>query len=269
MPTRDEWILSQVAPTKEELHAGDGCHLDEAICLIDYLNNNITAQEAATTITKPVLIEASPRDELYRLMALLCEAPVELAADRDKLFDLLSAIQALPPEEGIDWVDLPGFGNMWSDLFRAGLNGTNAWEGEPLSQDRKAELRQHFEALATVEAELYMRGLGGVSDVWGYEIISQVCSGRPGLDVFITGVHAWLKVAGSKLIAEMKPEDIKAFSRARRGNIVRKHVVVDTVASHWEHWRSALIELSKDEEYLSAESRTLAIECHDLMNRET
>ncbi|KAI8721709.1 hypothetical protein NCS52_00313100 [Fusarium sp. LHS14.1] len=200
MSTREEWILSQAAPTKEELYAGDGCHLDEAICLIDYLNGNITAQEAATAITKPVLQEDDPQEQLYRLMALLCEAPIELSADRDKLYDLLFAIQALPPEAGINWVDLPGFASMWCDLLRLGFDGTDTWEGESLSPDRKAELRQHFEAVGTVEAELYMRDLGGVSDIWAYEIINQGCSGRPGLDIVITGIHAWLKVAGSKLI---------------------------------------------------------------------
>ncbi|UPK96174.1 hypothetical protein LCI18_007109 [Fusarium solani-melongenae] len=269
MPTREEWILSQVAPTKEELYAGDGCHLDEAICLTDYLNNNITAQEAATAITKPVLQEADPQDQLCRLMALLCEAPVELAADRDKLYHLFFAIQALPPESGINWVDLPGFASMWTDLLRLGFDATDTWEEESLSDDRKTELRQHFEAVGTVEAELYLRDIGGISDIWAYEIINQVCSGRPGLDIVITGIHAWLKVAGSKLIANMKPEHIQTFSRGRRGKIVRKHIVVDTVAGFWDHWRSTCMQLSKDEEYLSAVSRRLALECHDLMQRGT
>ncbi|KAL2690165.1 hypothetical protein Neosp_004233 [[Neocosmospora] mangrovei] len=176
MPTREEWILSQAAPTKEELYAGDGCHLDEAICLIDYLNGNITAQEAATAITKPILQEDDPQEQLYRLMALLCEAPVELPADRGKLYDLLFAIQALPPEAGINWVDLPGFASMWCDLLRLGFDGTDTWEEESLSPERKTELRQHFEAVGTVEAELYMRDLGGVSDIWAYEIINQISS---------------------------------------------------------------------------------------------
>lgn len=269
MPTREEWILSQVAPTKEELYAGDGCHLDEAICLIDYLNNNITAQEAATAITKPVRQEDDPQDQLYRLMALLCEAPVELAADRDKLYDLLFAIQALPLEAGINWVDLPGFASMWTDLLRLGVYGTDTRKEESLSGDRKTELRQRFKAVGTVEAELYLRNLGGVSDVWAYETINQVCSWHPGLDIVITGIHAWLKVAGSKLMADMKPEHIQTFSRGCRGKWARKHVVVDTMAGFWDRWRSTFMQLSKDEEYLSAESRRLAAECHDLMQRGT
>ncbi|KAM0421034.1 hypothetical protein ACHAPT_011105 [Fusarium lateritium] len=225
MPSREDWILSQVAPTKVELYAGDGCHLDEAICLINYLDNKMTALEAATAITKPVLQEANPTDELYRLMGLLCEAPVELADDRDKLFDLLATIQALPPEAGIDWADLAGFGHMWSDLFGLHLHGEEAWETEPLSDERKLELCQHFEAIGTAEAEMYMRGLGGVSEVWGYEVLSMICSGRPGLGLLMSQIHAWLKVAGSKLMADMKPDDIKTFTRGRRAkmkNIFRR-----------------------------------------------
>ncbi|RSL78200.1 hypothetical protein CEP51_008409 [Fusarium floridanum] len=269
MSTREEWILSQVAPTKEELYEGDGCHLDEAICLIHYLNNNITVQEAATAITKPVLQEADPQGQPYRLMALLCEALYELAADRDKLYDLLSAIQALPKEADINWVDLPDFGYMWSDLFDHGLSRTGAWESEPLSDDRKTELRQHFEAIGTVEAELYLRGLGVVSEVWGYDVINQVCSGRPGLDIFITRIHAWLKVAGYKLMADMKPEEIKTFGAGLKGKPARKIRLMDTMAGIWELWRTTFLEMSNDEDYLSVEARKIAGECHDLMKRET
>ncbi|RSM05192.1 hypothetical protein CEP52_006398 [Fusarium oligoseptatum] len=225
MPTREEWILSQVAPTKEELYAGDGCHLDEAICLIHYLNNNITVQEAATAITKPVLQEADPQGEPYRLMALLCEALYELAADRDKLYDLLLAMQALPKEADINWVDLPGFGYIWGDLFEYGPGGANAWEREQLSDVRKTELRQHFEFVGTVEAELYLRHIGGVTEDRGYEAINKVCSGRLSLDIFITGIHAWLKVAGYKLMVDMNPEEIKTFSTGRKGMHARKILV--------------------------------------------
>lgn len=263
MSTREELILSQVAPTKEELSVGEGCHLDEAICLIHYLNNNITAQEAATAITKPVLQEISPRHELYRLMFLLCESLIGLAADRDKLFDLLFAIQGLPPEADIDWVDLPNLGDTWNHMFKLGRNAKADWLDETLSHDRKTEIRQECEALGTVEAELYLRGLGGVSEVRAYEVINQACSRGPMLDVFINGIHAWLRVAGFKLVTDMKPEDTLTIQRGQW-----RTEVVDTVSNHWDHWRKTFSKLSEDERYLSVESRRLAVECRDLMQRE-
>jgi len=267
MSTRTEWLDSHVAPSKEALQAGDGCHSDEAKALGDYLESKLTTDEAAKAITAPVLQETDPPAELYRLMALFCEALLELNDDREKMLDLLASIQTLPPTSKIDWSQLPGFGNMWSDLYRLHFHGANDWEktGEALTEPKKVELRQHYESLGTAEATLHVRGIGGIPPEWGYETLNLVCSRRPGLDVYIGSVHAWLTVAGEKLKRELKPEQVQSWTRlVGGGRPDQKQSVECTMTEHWETW-NALLQVSEEDEFLSAEARKLAGECQRIM----
>lgn len=177
MQSRTAWINLQVATDDNALAAGDGCHHEEAKALCDYLSGDSGVQKAAQKIVSPILREADPPSELYRLWGLLSDALVELTDDRQNILDLLVTIQALPSTYCIDWSQLPGSGNMWSDLNRLHLHGPAPWEKESWTDARKAELCQHFEAIGRAEAEIFLRGLGGISAEWGYEVINLVCSG--------------------------------------------------------------------------------------------
>ncbi|GJN80795.1 hypothetical protein PLIIFM63780_004325 [Purpureocillium lilacinum] len=113
MSTIANFIESRLAPTQHALDLGDGCHPDEGTALGAFLGAKITAQQAAASITAPVLREPDPAAAVHRLMGLLCEALVELGTDhRTQLLDLLEAIQQLPPSERIDWPRLPNFGHI-------------------------------------------------------------------------------------------------------------------------------------------------------------
>ena len=258
MLRRAEWIKSQVAPTRQALQAGDGCHWDEGKSLGDYLDNKMTPHEAATAITQPVLRENDPARSLYRLMGLLCEAMVDLSDDRYRLLDLLAAIQSLPPSGKIDWHQLPNFGYMWADLYGLHLHGPDDWEKtqEPLSDTRRAELCQYMQNVGTAEAELYLRGLGSVTSHWGYGTLNMIQWRRPGLVIFISAAHAWLLIAGWKLKRDLKPDEVAKYGK--QGG------VEGTMAEHWKAWKAAFLQIS-DEGNLPAEARKLAKECHHLM----
>ncbi|KAJ6442299.1 C6 transcription factor [Purpureocillium lavendulum] len=253
--------LQAYAEVKEAARAGDGCHGEEASSLNSYLDGTLTAQGAAVAITRPVLEEDDPPAALYRLMGLLCQALAELGDERTKLLDLVTAIQALPATSQVDWSQLPGFGNMWSDLYRLHFHGANDWEKSDglglLPGAEKVELRQHYTAIGAVEAGLCLRGLGGVTSRWGYETLNLVCSGRPGVDVFLSSMFQWLAVAGTRLKRDLEPD--RACSYGKRMEVEA------TMAQHWETWRRAFLQLSEGDDSLSVEGRELAAGCHRMM----
>lgn len=259
MSDKEAWIHSQVAPTTEALRAGNGCHVQEGNALNAYLDNELTAKEAATAITKPVLEEDNPPASLYRLMGLLCEALVELVDYRKRMLDLVEAIFNLPPTPQIDWGRLPDFGHMWSDLYRLHFHGRNDWESSRhrLSEGQKLELRQHYAATATVEAELYLRGLAGVTADWGYKTLNLICSGRPGVEVFLSSMYAWLAIAGKKMKQDAETDTVRRYGKQCN--------VEATIAEHWEVWKALFHMASEDKESLSPDARQIAAECHRMM----
>ncbi|THY25725.1 hypothetical protein D6D01_04949 [Aureobasidium pullulans] len=177
---RWNWIQEQVGLTREELEAGDGCHPDEAKVLGDYLENDWNAQQAAEKFTSSVLQEQDTFATLYRPWGLLSTALVELPADRQKLVELLLAIQSMLPLQRVDWSQLPGWAAMWSDLYRQHFHGSADWEHWPTEE--KAKLYVDFTNRGAAEAEMFLRGIAGVPVRWGYEALSPICSRRPGLD---------------------------------------------------------------------------------------
>jgi hypothetical protein len=267
MEARIDWINSQAAVNETALAAGDGCHHEEAKALSDYLSGNLLVQEAAERIVTPVLGEADPPSELYRLWGLLSDALVELKDDRQKILDLLATIQSLPPHTLIDWSRLSDFGNMWSDLNRLHLHGPDSWEKEDWTDDRKAELYHHFETIGRIEAEMFTRGLGGASADWGYKVINLVCSSRAGLDVLMFDVHAWLECAGMQLRHNLRAKEIRSYTRPVSGALYGLQGAVScTMEEHWQTWTEALLKLSGDQSPLSIESRKLAAVCFTLMS---
>lgn len=267
MPSRDEWLLSQVAPTNDALAAGDGCHHDEAKALGDYLSGNLTTHDAARRITNPLSLESDPPAELGRLWALLCQALVELShEDRQKTLALLAAVQALPSRSPIDWSQLPGFSHMWSDLHRLHLHGSDPWEKESLTDARRLDLRQHFETVGTIEAEMFVLGERFVPREWGYEVLNLVTSRRAGVDILLNEVYGWLKVAGTKLKQSVDANETNGYSRASAGTRASKwQAGSGTMTEQWAVWKTSLLELGGDDSPLSAEGRRLAAECLELM----
>lgn len=213
------WFDSLIAITADEV-GGDGCHPDEAQTLSDYIHGIISKQEAASRITTPVLSEADPPQHFNRVLYLLFDVLAESSVEgQNKTLDLLSQILALPPSFGIDWAELIQFGYMWHDLHRICLSRADVWEDKagPLGDPNKIdEWRQHFETIGRAEAKMYVRGFDTMvfaSD--GYDILNLVCSDRPGLDILMSKIFAWLEFAGWKLKAKAESENttVERFRR--------------------------------------------------------
>ncbi|CZT20693.1 uncharacterized protein RCC_06551 [Ramularia collo-cygni] len=249
------WFESKVAPTAEALAAGDGCHPDEAQALARYLSGDADIHETAIRITSPIQSDTNPSEQTYRLWALICEAIVELSdEERHKTISLLAAIRDLPPtSSGLALSKLPGFASMWDTLYRLHLHGPDGWEKdlEGLSDDRKVELRRHFDAVGTAEAEMFLQDL--VPAQWGFKVLDLLSSSRQGIDVLMSEIHAWLRVAGSRLREEVRMDDAAAGP--------------DRVATleQWTKWKIALAYPSKEGSKISEEGRRLAIQCVDRM----
>jgi hypothetical protein len=95
------------------------------------------------------------------------------------------------------------------------------WEHWPTEE--KAKLYGYFTNRGAAEAEMFLRGITGIPVRWGYAASSLICSRRPGLDCFIIQVHAWLKVAGSWLKAELDSEK-RTILRGSRYNTRGRHM---------------------------------------------
>jgi hypothetical protein len=130
-----------MAYTSDDMNAGDGCHLDEAQALTDYLRGDLTQPEAAKRTTEAIANETSPSQETYRLWALSSEALVELSdRDRQMTLDILAQIWTLPPAPDIQWAHLSGFASMWYDLNKAHIHG--GYGIEIFDSEHQEELRR-------------------------------------------------------------------------------------------------------------------------------
>lgn len=245
------WLDLHTAPTAEALQNGDGCHRDEVQTLNNYLNNSITIEEAADEITKPILHESKPADETYRLWGLLCDAFVDLEKDdRSKSLDLLFQIQTLPPTPDVNWSELPGFFSMWVTQYGGHWTG-----GDPPgirmaieASDKEAldDFRERSDAIGRVEAEMFLRDfMFCMGERAAYKVLNLVSSDRPGVEVYVGQIFAWLDVAGEKL--------------------KEKAMLENGLAEDWARWKEALLKLSQQGSRLSDEARKVAARCHELM----
>lgn len=264
------WYQSKTAPTKDALVAGDGCHPHEADALRNYLDGNYSTQEAAKKITEPILSETNPKENHYRLWTLLCDALVELSDEEcQKTIELLVAIEQLPSnKESIEWKGLPGFGNMWHDLYQMHLDGPCAWEKENLTDERREDLRRHFRRVGGVEAQLCLRGVGGLSLSWVFDVVNLVAQDRNGLDVLLSEVEVWLEVAGEELKGEVgkQSDEVRWYTRIVAQSAGRKQQSVGAaLEEHWVVWKERLMEMMEDGSGLLDEGRKLAARCYDRM----
>lgn len=260
------WFDSQMAYTTKELEDGDGCHPHEAQALSDYLHGISSSHETATKITAAILNEKTPSEELYRLWGLLCEALVELSVeDRHKTMDLLLQIQALSPTLGIEWSQLPGFGNMWADLYHLHLQGSCG--PGIFDKTKEDELRREYDAIGRAEAEMMLRGFDVVlNEDWGYYVLNLVHSERPELEILMSEVFAWLEVAGWKLKEKAMGENTLQRCFYTLGGGRNQHNGVErTLTEHWTYWKEAIHKISEGETGLSEVARGLATRCLELM----
>ncbi|GKU06036.1 atg16-protein [Fusarium langsethiae] len=257
MSTRDEWIISQAAPTLEELEdTSSKCHLDDALTLCNYLNGGINAESAARLITAMVRRKVldKPQDvpmALFQIMRLLAETLIQFDQDREMILDLLVAIQNLPSDGRVLWWRLPAFAELWQGCY--------------VSHGDKDYKAPFFKKAGTLEAHMYMRGLHPVDDHWAYLAINLICLEGEGLELVIYEIHAWLDVAGSKLAENLQPAQVKGFERAVRGRREKIYDIQATMYEHWEHWKKRFLQVSYDEDFLSPEFRLMAGKCHEIM----
>ncbi|KAF5676120.1 atg16-protein [Fusarium heterosporum] len=261
---RDEWILSIAAPNIKALNESEGCHLDEAICLMNYLNGQIEVEAAAISITAYVSNDFAPRNlAMCCLWNLFADVLVHFEEDRDKVIELLLSIQKLPPTD-ICWWKLPGFSRSWEvyrKMYQVPLNGVeNSNEDPSQAQTRHA----NNVATMTAEAKMFVQGVYGITNLWAFRTINLVCEGDS-LDVVMPSIHAWLQIAGPKLAETLLPEQVKSYERAIRGRPDKRYLMSATLYEHWYHWQKTLLQASYDDEHLSQETLWLAAECYGIM----
>lgn len=266
---QETWYQSKTAPTEAALSAGDGCHPDEANALRNFLKGEYSVQEAAKKITEPIFSEANPKENLYRLWAFLCDALVELSDEEcQKTIELLSAIEQLPSNtQNLEWKGLPGFGNMWHDLYQMHLDGPCTWEKDVLTNSRREDLRQHFRRIGEAEAQLCLRSIGDIPLSWGFDVVNLLAQNRNGLNILLSEVEVWLEVAGEELKGEFgRSSEMRWYSRRLAGDMKGKQESVGaSLAEHWSIWKAKLLELSREESRLTDEGRKLAKRCYDRM----
>ncbi|RGP61339.1 atg16-protein [Fusarium longipes] len=255
--TRDEWILSRAASTLEEMKLSNGyakCHLDEAIVLCNYLNGEMNAKSAARAITatvcSPLGLRSTTLDELRRVMSLISETLMRYGQDCDKILDLLVAMQDLPPARHLCWWKLPAFGRVWQRCYLV---------------HRDRQCTAFYKKAGTLEANMYLRELYPVDVDWVCKTINVVCLELSDLGVVIYEIHAMLEIAGSKLVENLQPGQVKAYTRAMRGRSDKTYMIEVTLYEHWEHWKKRFLQISYDEEFLQPEARLMAGKCHEIM----
>ncbi|KAL9624905.1 MAG: hypothetical protein Q9160_000952 [Pyrenula sp. 1 TL-2023] len=200
----DEWFQYELAP---DGNVEDGVHPEEARALQSFLEEQSTPYEAATAITKPIERSQTPGPDLARLWGFLVDALLQLPPELlGLLFDLLQAIENLPapdfptvkpqylPDEGELWHTLPGFGHLYADECKWGHDDYQN-KAMSLVALRTRQLRKAY-----VEAQLAVRGIGGIDITWGYECVADALE-RPihdsaTLDTEISAAAVWIDVAG-------------------------------------------------------------------------
>ncbi|KAI0885809.1 uncharacterized protein GGS22DRAFT_162058 [Annulohypoxylon maeteangense] len=202
----DAWFSNKLAPDGD---VKDGCHPDEAEALKKYLRHEITAEEAAHAISRPIENSSNPGEDLPRLWDLLIDALLELPLDNTKrLITLIQTIENLPepdmtaveegkrPAHGKLWRGLPGFGHLYADIHQS-----TDWREEALEAEatERRRLREYHIRKAKIEAQLVAEGLAGIPIDWGYETVTDALERKDALlDVEIPAAAEWLSIAGAR-----------------------------------------------------------------------
>jgi len=253
----DSWFAWHVAP---DGNPEDGCDPREASALKDYLRSTtMTAEEAARAIILPIEDGARPNDDslpkedakhdFYRLWNLIIDALNDLPEQRAKIIDLLKAIQTLPPTlhstsrlqgQDIHWANLPGFGHLWSDLKVSGDWRRSATQWDP---EQRENVRQDYIKQATLEAQLAMADIAGVSIQWGLGTICDALELQDAvLDFEVPAASEWFQIAGKRILEHAGGEVI-GYLRER--DLWKQ---ADGRKPRWTMWRERLGWIAEDEE---------------------
>ncbi|KAG8671012.1 hypothetical protein FPOAC2_04320 [Fusarium poae] len=259
MSSRDEWIISQAAPSLQDLsNMSVKCHLDDAITICRYLNREMNAESAARLITTMARREATGDPDarpvvVVRIMRLIAECLIHFDQEREMILDLLIAIQDLPSDGRYHWWKLPSFEAQWTRCFFEKLENVDATDVA------------FFKTTGYLEATMYLRGIFSITEDWGCRALNTVCMEQKEFEGLVHESYQWLKIAGPKLIENLQSAQVKSFNRAVRGRSDKIYMMEVTMYEHWEHWKKRFLQVSHDEDFLSPEARQVAKECHEIM----
>ena len=265
----DPWFASQLLPDGSP---EDGCHPQEAAALKRYLHSTTTiADAAARDITLPVTNEprtarkGQSSHNLPRLWDLIINALNDLPDHRHKIIQLLQAIQNLATsnlnegENEIRWAELPGFGRLWADLAV-----DSSWRGQIGSwpPEQREGVRQDFIRQATIEAQLVVADLSGVSVSHGLGCICDALERSDAVPDFeVPAVKEWIRLAGDR-IWTASDADVEGFLRERD---LWKHSEGQGRKPRWNTWKQRLNSMAEDKE-LTLDTRETAIKAVEAMD---
>lgn len=173
----------------------------------DYHDHKINVQEAAYAIPRPTATSQSTalnreRNKLWNLLIAALEEWPE--SELSPIFALLKEMENLPEpairEEARHsvtsdpfWKELPGFGNMWVDIFQWG-EWRQEIEDHPDDPDLRRQMREKYIHIATLEVRLVDEKIGPISLDWGYECLTDAFERRDVIpDIQFPMAADWLK----------------------------------------------------------------------------
>lgn len=266
----DTWFTWHLAPDGDP---ADGCHPQEAAALKDYIHSTtITAEATAHAITLPVTNEpetvckGQSSDNLYRLWSLIIDGLTDLPEHRPRIIQVLQAIQTLPltsqqegeaPEKQIRWADLPNFGTLWSDLKVSNewRSGVHEWAPEQREGVRQDDIKQ-----ATIEAQLVVADVSGISILWGLGCVCDALERNDAVPDFeVPAVKQWLEIAGDRIL-EASDGEVTGYLRERD---LWKHGEGGG-KQRWKFWKGRLQSMAESKE-LGLDTRQAAVEAVEAM----
>ena len=261
-----EWFSYKLAPDGD---VEDGCHPEEAQALQAYLQQIMTATEAAEAITRPTALADNLEEQLPCLWSFLMDALVELPSEHTQpLIKLLQAIESLPepdltaledrkqPSETL-WKGLPHFGHWWSDSYQSGNWKNNAKNAEGQERD---SLRNEHVRKAEIEARLFDEDLAGIPVDWGFEAVAEALESRTALlDFEVPAATEWLVLCGHRFRqgAEKSEESWALKPRSTSSYRDPTKAPEDRVMSveRWSLWEKRLQELEMEEGIIQAAAK--------------
>lgn len=257
----DSWFQSKIAPANEP---DEGCRPYEAEALQAYINQSLSANEAAHALTQPISATENPYDNLYHLWGLLQDALVELPeTEVSRLIELLGTIQDLPspdPSKDFSWHGLPSFGHMWSDTYKR-----DSWRRTLSTKDsaKRAEQRAKHVRVAHVEAQLVVADVGAIPLDWGYDCIADALERKDTvLDFEIPAAAEWIAVSGKQLyVGVVQGRESWALERKRDFGKEEKKMSKE----RWGFWKERLREVGEQDEGVRDMARSAGKEMEVLM----
>ena len=257
----DAWFTSKLLPDGSP---EDGCHPQEAAALKGYIHSTtITADAAARNITLPVTNEPHTvrkgqcSENLYRLWNLIIDGLTDLPEHRNKIIELLQAIQKLPvsnpnhEENEIRWAHLPEFGKLWADL-----SVSNNWRsnvGKWASEQREG-VRQCFIREAPIEAQLVVADISGISISYGLGCMCDALERSDAvLDFEVPATKEWLEIAVDRIFEGS--DGVRAGYLRERD--LWKYTEGEGRKERWNFWKRRLQSMAEIEE-LTPETREAA-----------